>query len=155
MNDKQSINRYMQAALEQAQKACDSGEVPIGAVIVSNNEIIAKAYNTCETDKSPLQHAELKALHQAAQSKNNWRLNDCDLYVTLEPCPMCLGALFQARIQNLFIGCFDHKRAASPHFPSLKGQAKLTDNNHNLEIHSGILESECSQILKDFFKSRR
>lgn len=145
----------MQAALDQAQQASEQGEVPIGAVIVCDNTIIASSYNTCESTKNPLDHAELKTIRLATKTKNNWRLNDCDLYVTLEPCPMCLGALFQTRIKKLYIGCFDPKRTTSTLFPSLRNKTKLTDNNHHLHIVSGILEENCSQILKAFFKKRR
>jgi len=145
----------MQAALDMAHKSYQQGEVPIGAVIVCANQVISSASNTCESDKNALQHAEIKAIEQAANHKNNWRLSDCDLYVTLEPCPMCLGALFQARIQSLHIGCFDPKRNESSYVKSLQGLVKLTDNNHTLQITTGILQDECSQILKEFFKEKR
>lgn len=148
-------NFFMHQALEEAQKARQKNEVPIGAVIVCENQVIARAFNTCEQQKNPLVHAEMVVIQNAAQFKNNWRLNDCDLYVTLEPCPMCLGALFQARIRALYFGACDDKRIANPVFPSLKSVTSLNDNNHNLLIQGGILEQECATLLKDFFKEKR
>lgn len=154
MNTK-TQEHFMQLALDQAQQAYASNEVPIGAIIVCQDQIIAQTHNTCEANKNALKHAEIKALEEATTNKNNWRLDDCDLYVTLEPCPMCLGALFQARIKKLYIGCFDPKRETASYCQSLKGMAQLKDNNHTLEIHSPLLESECSEVLRDFFKKRR
>jgi len=147
----------MQLALTKAHKALAHDEIPIGAVLVENDVVIAQAYNTCEKDKNPLSHAEIKIIQKASQNKENWRLNDCDLYVTLEPCPMCLGALFQARIKTLYIGCYDHKRLDNDLsiFPSLKGKTEITDNNHTIKVVGGILETECSKLLKDFFKKKR
>lgn len=145
----------MRQALEEAQKALQKNEVPIGAVIVSENQVIAHAFNTCEQQKNPLAHAEMVVIQNAVQFKNNWRLNDCDLYVTLEPCPMCLGALFQARIRALHFGASDDKRISKPVFPSLKSITSLNDNNHNLLIQGGILEKECATLLKDFFREKR
>jgi tRNA(adenine34) deaminase len=152
-----SSENFMQMALDQAQKAFDQGETPIGCVIVENNHIIATAFNTREQDKSPLAHAEIKALLLATQTKDNWRLTDATVYVTLEPCPMCLGAILQARVKNLVFGCTDEKRQITTDtiFPSLKNKAKLTDNNHTLTITGGILAKETSQLIQDFFKKRR
>lgn len=153
------IQRFMGMAFAQAENARIKNEVPIGAVIVQNGSIIAKAHNLCETKQSPLQHAELLVIQKACRKLGNWRLSDCDLYVTLEPCPMCLGALFQARIRKLYFGCPDHKRAKIKSnescFGSLAEQNSLIDNNHNLLIQGGILQEQCSQILKDFFKKKR
>jgi tRNA(adenine34) deaminase len=154
----------MSLALTESQKAFDKGEVPIGCVVVCDDKIIAQAHNTCETDQDALAHAELKAIREASRVKGNWRLNDCTLYVTLEPCPMCLGALFQARVGRLVFGCYDDKRrneAPRPTcgergiFPSLHGSTVLTDNNHTIEIIGGVMEEECAEILKSFFKLRR
>ena len=153
----------MQLALAEADKARLENEVPIGAVIICDNQIVASAHNTCEADKNPLQHAEIKVLSLAAKNLGRWRLNDCTLYVTLEPCPMCLGALFQARIDKLVFGCADSKRTMAPNgknssqsfIPGLIGKAELIDNNHRLEITAGIKAKECSQILKDFFRQKR
>lgn len=156
--------KFMNAALIEAQKAFEKNEVPIGAVVVCDNHIIARAHNTREQDKNPLHHAEIKALQVAAQKKQDWRLNDCDLYVTLEPCPMCLGALYQARVRKLIVGAMDPKREENvatqnltPNLLELISQnKKVFSNNHSLEeIVLGVLEEPCAQILKDFFKSRR
>lgn len=159
--------KFMSLALEEARKAADAGEVPVGAVIVRDGTLVSLAHNTRERDKNPLWHAELKAIETAALSLGDWRLNDCDLYVTLEPCPMCLGALFQARVGRLFFGGFDEKRTAdatSPErnaFPSLKDRLSgdlpllLTSNNHALEVRGGILEAECAGLLRAFFRARR
>lgn len=164
--------QYMKIAIEEAKRASELAEIPIGAVVVHQDQIIACTSNSCEQDLNPLQHAEIKAIQVAALHKGNWRLNDCDLYVTMEPCPMCLGACFQARIGKLYFGCHDTKRpravsqpvgnsdnpretSCPSMFPSLFGQVELTDNNHKLSISGGILKEECSQLLKDFFKKKR
>src|SRR5688572_28978876 len=101
----------MKAALAEAKAAFDAGEVPIGAVLVKNGTTLARAHNTREQSKNPLHHAEIQVLEEAARILGDWRLTDCELYVTVEPCPMCLGALFQARVGKLFFGCYDDKRA--------------------------------------------
>lgn len=148
---------FMQMALDEAQKAYDQGETPIGCVIVENNQVAAAAFNTREKDKSPLAHAEIKALLLAVKSKDDWRLTDATIYVTMEPCPMCLGAILQARVKNLVFGCSDKKRqmVVDSIFPSLKNKTHLTDNNHTLTITGGILEKKTSQLIRDFFKKRR
>ncbi|MBF0106516.1 MAG: nucleoside deaminase [Deltaproteobacteria bacterium] len=148
---------YMTEALHLARQAAAKGEVPVGAVIICNNKMIAGEFNTCESDCNPVNHAEIKAIVGAAHAKKNWRLNDCALYVTIEPCPMCLGALFQARMGTVYFGCCDHKRETDrlSVFPSLKGQQTLRDNNHCLSIHGGILEDECADLLRGFFKKKR
>lgn len=165
MPDRQT--KFMSSALDEARLAAAEGEVPVGAIIVLEQTVIARAHNTRERDKNPLWHAELKAIESAATIRGDWRLNDCDLYVTLEPCPMCLGALFQARVGRLFFGGFDEKRLAettSPErnaFPSLKNRLSgeipliLTSNNHALEVRGGILEAECADLLRAFFRARR
>jgi tRNA(adenine34) deaminase len=156
----------MREALSQAQLAASSNEIPVGAVLVREGQILARAHNTREADKNPLRHAEIKVIQDVATKRGDWRLNDCTLYVTLEPCPMCLGTLFQARVGKLIIGCFDEKRMtqgeANPRnaFPSLADKLCdepliLTSNNHNLEILGGLLRSEASELLKTFFKKRR
>lgn len=146
---------FMQQALEQARIAEANNEVPIGAIIVQDQTIIVKKHNQCEHQANPLHHAEILSLNEAAQKLNRWRLNDCTLYVTLEPCPMCLGALMQARIKRVVFGCYDHKRSDTSFFRTLKNQQSLHDNNHELKIEAQCLEQECSQILKEFFKKRR
>lgn len=150
----------MRAALKEAEFAAQSNEVPIGAALIRDNQILASASNSCEADHNPLQHAEIKVLLAASQKLNNWRLSDCTLFVTLEPCPMCLGALFQARVGELVFGCADSKRVTintsqQSVFMSLTGKTELIDNNHRLKITSGILKEECSEILKEFFRKKR
>ena len=152
----EDVNAYMQRALDLAKQALAVNEVPIGAVIIKEGEVIAEAFNSCESDKSPLAHAEIKAMQLASQKLGNWRLNDCELYVTVEPCPMCLGAIIQARVTKLYIGCFVPKRIPKDSFfSSLKGLNEIFDNNHHLEIHGGTLEDECANLIKSFFKNKR
>lgn len=156
-------NNFMQLALAEAEKAFLQGEIPIGAIIVHSGNIIAAAHNTREMSNNPLDHAEIRVLRQAASASNNWRLNDCTLYVTLEPCPMCLGALFQARVGRLVYGCADDKRKGStitPILPSLdilvtQAGLPLHSNNHYLDVKGGIMHDECADLLKNFFSLRR
>ncbi len=150
----------MSLALAQAKQAASLGEVPIGAIIVRGDQILAQTHNTREQTKNPLHHAEIQALEIAAKAQGDWRLNDCTLYVTLEPCPMCLGALFQARMDRLVFGCYDDKResgfmAEKPIIANLKGLTSLTSNNHTLSLTGGIRADECAKLLKDFFAERR
>lgn len=161
-------NDYMQLAIDEAKKASDEGEIPIGAILVKGNEILGRAYNTRESTKNPLHHAEIHLLEQASTILNDWRLMETTLYVTVEPCPMCLGALLQARVGKLVYGCPDPKRLGMGHgelvepcgekvfhFPSIKQYKYVAGNNHQLEMIGGILEEECAQLLKDFFNQRR
>lgn len=147
---------HMQEALAEAVKAATEGEIPIGAVLVKEEQIIARAHNTRQTSRNPLHHAEILVLEEAAQKLGDWRLNDYTLYVTVEPCPMCLGALLQARVGKLVFGCADPKRekplSQGYQFPSLKNETHVSGNNHTLEIVGGFLEPECVKLLKDFFK---
>lgn len=150
----------MSLALAQAKLAGSLGEVPIGAIIARGDQILAQTHNKREQTKNPLHHAEIQALEIAAKIQGDWRLNDCTLYVTLEPCPMCLGALFQARIGRLVFGCYDDKRESSfmaekTLIPNLKGLESLTSNNHTLSMTGGIMADECAKLLKDFFAERR
>jgi tRNA(adenine34) deaminase len=142
----------MRLALDQAEIAEQNGDVPIGAVIVHNNQIIAKAYNQREQLKDPTAHAEIIALTQAAAALETWRLNDCTIYVTLEPCPMCAGALVLARIDRLVYGCDDPKTGAVKSLYTIVTDGRL---NHRLEVTSGILADECSALLQQFFSRRR
>lgn len=142
----------MSRALLQAQRALAHKEVPVGAIIVHNNKIIARGYNQRETKQDPLAHAEHTAIAKAAKKLKTWRLTDCTLYVTLEPCTMCAGAIVLSRIPRVVFGCFDHKAGACGSISNVLADPKL---NHRPEIVSGILEKECSQILKDFFKNIR
>lgn len=149
MND----NEYMNAALELAQKAYTLGEVPVGAVVVkkSTGEIVGKGYNRRETDKDPLAHAEISAIKQASETLGGWRLIDCDIYVTLEPCPMCCGAIINSRIERVVFGAFDKKSGSAE---SVVNMFELPFN-HNPEIVSGVEEKKCAKILKDFFAELR
>lgn len=142
---------YMTEALEQAKIAASCGEVPVGAVIVKDNKIIAVARNMREEKKNALSHAEIEAINIACNKLNSWRLDGCDLYVTLEPCPMCTGAIINARIKTLIFGAYDQKAG------SIDSVINLCDYpyNHKPEIYGGILEDECLNVLKDFFKGLR
>lgn len=145
----------MNEALNEAKKAFNQDEVPIGAVLVRDGEIISRAFNSCEKDKTPLSHAEIKVINQVSQKDENWRLQNCELYVTLEPCPMCLGAIIQARINKVYFGCLDTKRHVDSFFRSIGSVDEILDNNHRLKIEGPVLENECSEILKKFFHSKR
>ena len=142
----------MRIAIEQAKVAEENGDVPIGAVIVYNNQIIGKAYNQREQLEDPTAHAEIIAITQAAAFLESWRLNDCTMYVTLEPCCMCAGALVLARMDRLVYGCEDPKTGAVKSLYNIVQDERL---NHRLEVTSGILADECSKLLQDFFKRRR
>lgn len=151
MPDK-SDKEFMRIAIEQAKVAEENGDVPIGAVIVYNNQIIGKAYNQREQLEDPTAHAEIIAITQAAAFLESWRLNDCTMYVTLEPCCMCAGALVLARMDRLVYGCEDPKTGAVKSLYNIVQDERL---NHRLEVTSGILADECSKLLQDFFKRRR
>jgi len=143
---------YMQQALIEAQKAYNIGEAPIGAIVVHNREIIGRGYNTREKNQDATCHAEIIAVRQACEVLNSWRLNNCDIYVTLEPCPMCAGALVQTRIGKLYYGATDLKGGAAG---SLFNLFSVDGLNHQVDVYGGILEEECSFILKDFFNRLR
>lgn len=144
--------KYMHLALEEAQKAYDKKEVPIGAVLVQEGKVIARTHNMRETLHDSTAHAEILALRQGGEKLNNWRLNDCTLYVTIEPCAMCAGALTQTRLPLLVFGARDAKAGATGSLYNLVQDDRL---NHRLEIIEGILEEDCAAIMKDFFRSRR
>lgn len=145
--------QFMKRALELAAKAAQIGEVPIGAVVVDkkSGKIIGEGYNRRETDKSPLAHAEIIAINQASNFLGGWRLIDCDMYVTLEPCAMCAGAIINSRIDKVFFGAFDYR------FGAVGSKINLFDGgfNHVPEFESGILRQECSEIIKSFFRQLR
>lgn len=143
---------WMSKALGLANKAAKKGEVPVAALVVGPEGLIASAINTRERQQTPLGHAEIFALHKASQKKHSWRLSDCTLYVTLEPCLMCAGAIQQARIGRVVYGAKDPKGGAVESLYSVLDDSRL---NHNVSVTSGILEKECSQLLKLFFKNRR
>lgn len=140
--------KFMKQALIQAQKAYEIEEIPVGAVIVKDGKIIAKAYNQKETKGDPVAHAEILAIQRASKKLGRWRLDDCDLYVTLEPCSMCAGAIIQARINNLYIGTSDPKTGACGSVLNLLQDYTF---NHKVNVTTGIMKNECEKILKDFF----
>ena len=143
---------FMREALRQAQKAYEADEVPVGAVVVREGRIIARAYNQVELLKDATAHAEMLALTQAEAAVGDWRLTDCDLYVTKEPCVMCAGALIHIRVRRLIFGCADAKSGAAGGMISLLQHSAL---NHHCEITSGVLQNECGAILQVFFRKRR
>ncbi len=142
---------YMRLAYEEAKQALETGEVPIGAVIVHNNEVISRAHNQRETKQSPLAHAEILAIESAAKKLGTWRLDGCDLYVTLEPCPMCAGAIIQSRIKRLIYGALDYKNGAHLSVTNMFNK----NFTHKVEVVGGILESENERLLKSFFSTLR
>ena len=148
----QPHDRWMRIALDQARIAYDAGEVPIGAVIVYQERIIAEAYNQRELLKDPTAHAEMIAITQAAQALESWRLLDCTLYVTLEPCAMCAAAISFARIRRLYYGAADPKGGAVEHGVRFFSSATC---HHRPEVYGGLGESEAAALLRDFFKARR
>lgn len=143
---------YMKVALQQAKKAYDELEVPVGAIIVKDNKIIAKAYNEKEKKCDTTKHAEILAIQRASKKLKSWRLSDCDMYVTLEPCSMCAGALIQSRIRKLYIGAMDEKTGSCGSVLNLLKDYKF---NHDVDIEYNICRKECEKILKDFFRELR
>ena len=143
--------KYMKIAYNEAIKAFNKNEIPVGCVIVKDGVIVSKAYNLRESKNSVLAHAELLAIKKANAKLNSWRLEECDMYVTLEPCPMCLGAIIQARIKNLYFGAYDPKTGACGSVLDLNS----FKFNHKLDITGGIMVDECSKLMKDFFKTLR
>lgn len=147
-----SDSYFMTQALLEAHKAYKRGEVPIGAVVVRDNVIVARAHNVRETLRDPSGHAEFKALLQTARTKDAWRLDDVTVYVTLEPCVMCAGLMHQARVKRCVFGAFDPKAGALGSLYEIHKDERL---NHRFEVVSGVLEYECSLILRQFFRMRR
>jgi len=148
----QKDQQYLRAAITAAKIAEENGDVPIGAVIVYKGQIIAKAYNQREQLADPTAHAEIIALTQAAAALENWHLDDCTMYVTLEPCPMCAGALVLARMDRLVYGCDDPKAGACKSLYNIVQDERL---NHRLKVTSGVLAEECGGQLQKFFSQRR
>ena len=144
--------KYMREALKQAKKAYALGEVPIGCVIVYEDKIIARGYNRRNTDKNTLAHAEITAINRASKKLGDWRLEDCTLYVTLEPCQMCAGAIVQSRITNVVMGCMNPKAGCGG---SILNILEMPEFNHQVNVIRGVMEEECSAILQDFFKELR
>src|SRR6202011_4259921 len=143
---------FMREALRQAKKALAAEEVPVGAVVVRSGRIIARAYNQVELLKDATAHAEMIALTQAESAVGDWRLTDCDLYVTKEPCVMCAGALVHARVHRVIFGCADERAGAAG---SILNVLQMPTLNHRCDISSGVLQNECAAILQDFFKKKR
>ena len=143
---------FMRAALTLAQCAWDAGEVPVGAVVVKDGEIIGRGFNQPITSNDPTTHAEIVALREAAQHVKNYRLVDCALYVTLEPCMMCVGAMLHARLKRVVFGAHDPKTGVCGSIMDLPKEEKL---NHHTTFEGGVLRDECSAMLKAFFQSRR
>ena len=144
--------KYMKEALKQAKKAYALGEVPIGCVIVHQGKIIGRGYNRRNTDKNTLPHAEITAIRKASKVIGDWRLEECTLYVTLEPCQMCAGAIVQARIPETVIGCMNPKAGCAG---SILNILEMPEFNHQVSVSRGILEEECSDLLKEFFTKLR
>lgn len=144
--------KYMRAALLQAKKARDIGEVPIGCVIVYEDKIIARGYNRRTIDQNVLSHAEINAIKKACKYMGDWRLEGCTMYVTLEPCPMCAGAIVQARIPRVVIGCMNPKAGCAGSILDMLHEERF---NHQVETEIGVLLDECSQMMKNFFRELR
>ena len=144
--------RYMRMALVEALAAFEESEVPVGAVIVHHNEVVAAAHNQREQLQDPTAHAEMIAITQAAESLGSWRLEECTLYVTLEPCPMCAGAILQARIPFVVYGASDPKAGAVTSLFQLLNDPRL---NHRCEIRNGVLADQCGELLSEFFRQQR
>lgn len=144
--------KYMKEAIRQAKKAYVIGEVPIGCVIVRDGKIISRGYNRRTIDKNTLAHAELAAIKKASKKLDDWRLEGCTMYVTLEPCQMCAGALVQSRIDRVVVGCMNPKAGCAG---SILNLLQMPEFNHQVELETGVLEEECSQMMKDFFRELR
>lgn len=141
----------MKLAIIEAKKAAEKGEVPVGAVIVKNDEVISACHNLREEKQNALSHAEIEAINIACQKLNSWRLDDCEMYVTLEPCPMCTGAIINSRIKTVIFGAYDSKMGC------MDSVINLCDYpfNHKVEVYGGIMEDECLAVLQKFFKNLR
>lgn len=143
---------FMKEALKEASKAYKKLEVPVGVIIVKDDKIIARAYNQKESKNSPIKHAEIIAIERACKKLNNWRLNDCDMYVTLEPCSMCAGAIINSRIRKVYIGAMEHNSGACGSKLNLLQDYEFETK---VEVETGIMEDECKSVLKNFFKEIR
>ena len=148
----ESKEKFMKEALKEAKKAFEEDDVPVGAVIVKEGKIIARAHNQKEAKKDTTHHAEIRAIQKASKKLGAWRLQDCEMYVTLEPCSMCAGAMIQARLKKVYIGTMDSKTGACGSVLNLLEDYPF---NHHVEIEKGILQEECERILQDFFQILR
>jgi len=144
--------KFMKEALKEAQKAYEKLEVPVGCVVVKDGKIIARAHNLKETKYDTTKHAEILAIQKASKKLQSWRLIDCEMYVTLEPCSMCAGAIINSRIKKVYIGALDKKTGACGSVLNLFNDYKF---NHNVDLEIGIMEKECENVLKNFFKELR
>jgi tRNA(adenine34) deaminase len=152
MRERESDEKYMRMALEEAQKAGQGGEIPVGAVLLKGDQVLAKDHNRCVELNDPTAHAEILVLRKGGKSLGNYRLNETVMYVTAEPCPMCVSAMVHGRIQRLVYGTLE------PKFGAVESKFRLLDDNglnHKVNVDRGILEKECSEVLKTFFKERR
>ncbi len=143
---------FMHCAIAEARKALENSEVPVGAIVVRNSQVIGRGYNQREKHNDPTAHAEILAIRQAASYLGSWRLTDCEIYVTLEPCPMCAGAIVNSRIQTIVYGAYDLKSGAVNSLYNILSDKRL---NHQVEIYSGICEELCQALLKEFFDQLR
>jgi len=144
--------RFMGTALEEARLAFEEDEVPVGAAVVFEGRVVGRGRNAKESSGDPTAHAEVLAIRRAAQALGRWRLSGCTLYVTLEPCPMCVGAMISARLDRLVFGCTDDKAGAAVTLYDLARDARM---NHQLEVASGVMAEEAARLLKDFFRKKR
>lgn len=144
--------KYMRMAIKEAKKAELIDEVPIGAVIVKDGKVIARAHNKKESKNQATRHAEIEAIEKATKKVNNWWLEDCDIYVTLEPCAMCAGALINSRLRNIYFGAYDKKAGCCGSLYNLPVDTRF---NHRLKVEGGILEEECALLLSNYFKKKR
>jgi len=144
--------KYMKMALAEARKAYQRAEVPIGAVVVCDDQVVGRGFNLREQTQDPTSHAEMIALREAAKNEASWRLENCQLYVTLEPCPMCAGAILQSRIKRLVYGASDPKAGAVNSLYQLLNDERF---NHQVEVEAGVMKKEAAQLLKDFFRDLR
>lgn len=149
---KRADEKYMKEAIRQAKKAYKLNETPIGCVIVHEGRIIGRGYNRRNTDKSPLAHAEITAIRKASRKLGDWRLEDCTLYVTLEPCQMCAGAIIQSRLTRVVAGCMNPKAGCAG---SVLNLLDIKEFNHQAELTTGVLEEECSALMTGFFRELR
>lgn len=144
--------KYMRQAIRQAKKAYELDETPIGCVIVHEGQVIGRGYNRRNTDKNPLAHAEITAIRKASRKLGDWRLEECTLYVTLEPCQMCAGAIVQSRVARVVVGCMNPKAGCAG---SILNLLDMKEFNHQVQLETGVMEEECSALMKEFFKELR
>ena len=152
MIESEQHKKWMNVAFNEAKKGFNNDEVPIGAVVVQNNKIVGRGYNQCETLKDPTAHAEMLAITSAANTLKNWRLNDCYLYVTKEPCPMCAGALINARIKFVGFGSYDEKEGCCGSLYQICGDPRF---GRKTAVMGGVLDNQCLDLIQDYFQMKR